>query len=282
MATIFDETMSSMRPEIQSLIRKAGIKSERIRIELSQKEFDMVFTPEAEEELKLNLGEKIELRIFFNVSSTSKQKESELAKKSSTKNAEKDAKKKDESLTEKGFRPRLQSKGFGLGAIETVRLQQKLMMDEIAKRKEETLKGTYDFLDGSRYIGELNEGIPCGKGTCHYINGNKFVGKITECSDNEKNTICPKINGSGVLYYSNKNKYVGEIKEDKAHGTGVIHFSNGSTYEGDVSNDQANGQGILYLMTGQAFDGEWKDDKFFGKSTIGSSPSTNGKACSVF
>lgn len=277
MVSIFDETMSSIRPEIQAVLRKTGIKSERIRIELSKKEFDLVFSQEVEEELSLNLGEKIELKIFFNMSSDNRKNETVLPKFDLPKNT----KKKNDSVTDRGFHPKLESKGFRHG-LEAVVSQQKQMMEEIAKRKEENLKRTHDFLDGSRYIGETKDDLPFGKGVCHYANGNKFVGKITQCLNDGKFSKTPRISGSGVLYYNNRNKYVGEIRDDVAYGSGVIHFSNGSTYEGEVSDDQANGQGILYLATGQCFDGQWIDDKFLGEDNFGESPTTNGKPCSVF
>lgn len=281
MATIFDETMSSMRPEIQNLLRNTGIKSERIRNELSKKDFESVFTQQVEDDLKLNIGEKIELKMFFNMGNGTDDQNTNFPKQDAPKFFEKETKKKDETLTDKSFRPRLESKGFGMGA-ERIRLQQQQIMEDISKKREEALKGTFDFYDGSRYIGEMRDGLPFGKGVCHYVNGNKFVGKVTQCLNNGMGLNNAKINGSGVLYYANRNKFVGDIKEDMASGTGVLHFSNSSTYEGEVSNDKANGKGVLYLMTGQSFDGEWRDDKFFGSDTIGGSPATNGKACTIF
>jgi hypothetical protein len=54
-------------------------------------------------------------------------------------------------------------------------------------------KGTYQYGDGSRWVGEFKDGTPEGQGTCTYVNGDKYVGRF------EKHA--PQ--GEGTMYYKN-------------------------------------------------------------------------------
>ena len=53
--------------------------------------------------------------------------------------------------------------------------------------------GTFTYNDGSRWVGEFEDGMPEGQGTCYYSNGDKYVGGWSEHSPH----------GEGVMHYVN-------------------------------------------------------------------------------
>jgi hypothetical protein len=58
-------------------------------------------------------------------------------------------------------------------------------------------QGYYDFPDGSRYIGEFNNGMPYGEGKCFYANGDRYEGGW--------NSNAP--NGEGIMYFTSGRVY---------------------------------------------------------------------------
>jgi hypothetical protein len=54
-------------------------------------------------------------------------------------------------------------------------------------------KGTYNYGDGSRWVGYFKDGVPEGQGTCYYANGDKFVGNFEKHAPH----------GEGIMYYKN-------------------------------------------------------------------------------
>ncbi|MCS6927902.1 MAG: caspase family protein [Saprospiraceae bacterium] len=54
--------------------------------------------------------------------------------------------------------------------------------------------GYYDYPDGSRWIGEFQNGVPHGKGICYYANGDRYEGHWAKGAPN----------GPGVLYSGNR------------------------------------------------------------------------------
>jgi len=83
--------------------------------------------------------------------------------------------------------------------------------------------------DGSKWIGEMNNGFPEGNGTCYYAGGDKYVGGWKEHAPH----------GDGIMYYSNGRvvgavwnygRYVKDIeppKEDFDNNTVTPEFSRG-------------------------------------------------------
>lgn len=68
-------------------------------------------------------------------------------------------------------------------------------------------KGVLTYTDGSRYVGEFEEGNPKGEGTCFYSNGDKYVGEWAQHSPH----------GEGIMYYAD-GRVLGAIWE---HGRPV-------------------------------------------------------------
>ena len=53
-------------------------------------------------------------------------------------------------------------------------------------------KGTFQYGDGSKWIGEFKDGVPEGQGTCQYANGDKYVGRFERHAPQ----------GEGTMYHS--------------------------------------------------------------------------------
>lgn len=54
-------------------------------------------------------------------------------------------------------------------------------------------KGTFQYGDGSKWIGEFKDGVPEGQGTCTYANGDKYIGRFERHAPQ----------GEGTMYHSN-------------------------------------------------------------------------------
>ncbi len=77
-------------------------------------------------------------------------------------------------------------------------------ISEVASSGNETLqdcnkiyckngKGTFQYGDGSKWVGEFKDGVPEGQGTCQYANGDKYVGRFERHAPQ----------GEGTMYHSN-------------------------------------------------------------------------------
>lgn len=89
--------------------------------------------------------------------------------------------------------------------------------------------GTFNWTDGSQYIGEFKDSDAHGKGTFTYPNGMR---------------------------------YIGEWKDSKKHGQFTLNFPDGSQYIGEFKDDEFNGQGILNFPDGTQSIVEWKEGEF--------------------
>ena len=86
-------------------------------------------------------------------------------------------------------------------------------MDEVDQDEYELLQGIdiATYPDGTKYVGEFNNGDRHGQGTSTFSWGEKYVGgyKI-----NQKH-------GYGTYTFSDGAKYVGQYRNNKKHGKGV-------------------------------------------------------------
>jgi hypothetical protein len=92
-------------------------------------------------------------------------------------------------------------------------------------------EGTLTFANGTRYLGEFNDGMP---------------------------------NGQGKLIYTNGARYEGQVRDGVPNGQGAYLYSNGMHYSGQFLNGLPNG-GTLTLPDGSQFAGEFKDGKWVQK-----------------
>ena len=127
-------------------------------------------------------------------------------------------------------------------------------------------KGTYYFSDGSKFVGELKDGMKNGNGVQTWGEGSESAGARYEgeFNDNMKH-------GKGVYYFPNGDKYEGEYKNDKVHGNGVLTRGKqsqwaGDKYEGEWREGSRNGWGNYSYAKGPSkyFDGELIEDSFNG------------------
>ena len=95
------------------------------------------------------------------------------------------------------------------------------------------------YNDGSKYIGQVVNGLREGKGICNWFNGDKYEG---DWKNNQRD-------GEGIYYYKREpfkgEKYIGYWKNNKREGKAIYHFNNGNKYEGDWKNDTIEGKGIF-------------------------------------
>ena len=88
----------------------------------------------------------------------------------------------------------------------------------------------YIMENGSRYVGEWEDGKKHGQGT--YTSGkgeregDKYVGDWKD----------GKRTGQGTYTWSNGNKYIGEWKDGKRTGQGTLTFPDGTKYVGEWKN----------------------------------------------
>jgi len=94
--------------------------------------------------------------------------------------------------------------------------------------------------NGSRYVGEWEDGKKHGQGTYTYPDGGKYEGEWKD----------GKENGQGTYTWSDGRKYVGECKDGKKHGKGTYTFSDGRKYVGEYKDDKKHGQGTFTYPDG--------------------------------
>jgi len=99
----------------------------------------------------------------------------------------------------------------------------------------------YCFVDGSRYIGEIRDGMPNGRGVKTDIWMDKE--RICKGTWSNGNMIYGTIIVNGIKYYE------GETFESKPFGKGIIYFK-GGRIEGNFNNDYDHGYCIIYNNDG--------------------------------
>jgi len=107
----------------------------------------------------------------------------------------------------------------------------------------------YIMENGSRYVGEWEDGKKHGQGTYTYSDGPKYVG---EYKDDKKH-------GQGTFIWSNGDKYVGEYKDGEENSQGTYTWSNGDKYVGEYKDGKKHGQGKFTYTDGGWYDGSWKE-----------------------
>ena len=129
----------------------------------------------------------------------------------------------------------------------------------------------YIMENGSRYVGEWEDGKKHGQGT--YTSGkgeregDKYVGEFKGGFKN----------GHGKYIWSDGDEYVGEFKDDKPNGQGTYTWSNGDKYVGEFKDGKKHGQGTWTSTDGEKYSGEWKDGKKYDQGTYTSQDGTKGK-----
>jgi serine/threonine protein kinase len=139
-------------------------------------------------------------------------------------------------------------------------------------------KYTYD--DGSKYTGQLKNGLPHGEGTRIWASGTIYVGEFKDSQRHGQGKLTlaaggeylgefedDRMHGQGTLTLADGYKYVGEFEDDKKHGQGTLTLSDGSEYVGEFKDGLFHGQGTLTLANGYKYVGEFEDDRPHGQGT---------------
>ena len=95
-------------------------------------------------------------------------------------------------------------------------------------RPDPVQRGTLNYSDGSRYVGEHRDGKRHGRGTYTWADGNR---------------------------------YEGEWQADKMHGQGTMTWHYGDRYEGEYRDGRRHGRGVYIWAGGRRFEGEWRNDE---------------------
>ncbi len=112
--------------------------------------------------------------------------------------------------------------------------------------------------EGSRYLGEFQDGLPSGKGQLVWENGSHYEGEF----------LAGKLHGEGILLAKNGDRYTGDFIEDKLEGQGIFSFINGSRYTGSFKGNEFYGHGILTKANGDEYVGEFRNNHFHGKGIL--------------
>ena len=142
-------------------------------------------------------------------------------------------------------------------------------------------KGVLEWSDGSRYEGDVKNGMRNGQGRYIFANGDvysggwkddKMHGKGIYRSKNgdmyEGDYMNGERTGQGIFTYADTMKYVGQFKKGLKDGFGTLTWADGSLYEGYWVEDNAHGRGKLTLAIGYVYDGEWADGQMNGEGVI--------------
>ncbi|TBU82745.1 peptidase C13 [Pseudomonas daroniae] len=111
--------------------------------------------------------------------------------------------------------------------------------------------------DGSRYHGNVVDGLLQGKGRLDYADGSWFIGHFL---DGQRH-------GAGEWHGANGEHYVGEFSAGSFDGQGTLKNADGSQYSGGFANGRFSGEGTLE-EAGQIYRGQFRDGRFHGLGTL--------------
>lgn len=165
-----------------------------------------------------------------------------------------------------------------------------------------TDENTITYLDGSVYVGGLDDYKKEGQGTLTYANGDVYTGLFADDRKNGYGTLTyiggdvyegnfenDLPSGAGKLTYADGSVYEGQFAAGRKNGSGVYTsgaasfegtyvndvkegygkqvFANGDVYEGNYKNDMRNGQGTYTFSNGETYTGGFKDNQLTGEGT---------------
>ena len=116
-------------------------------------------------------------------------------------------------------------------------------------------KGTYNWPDGDKYVGEWKDGMMHGQGTVTWPSGSKYAGEFKD--DN--------LHGKGTYTWPDGTKYVGQWNANNKHGQGTFTWADGEKYEGEFKDDNFHGKGTITKADGTVRGGYWENDEFIGE-----------------
>lgn len=156
-------------------------------------------------------------------------------------------------------RARTEANGFPQGVSASpspAEFDNSVVVPLSAKAQVYQASNLIDYLDGSRYDGQIMGGKRHGKGswTCA---GTTFDGLW--CFD--------VMHGQGTQTFPDGSTYKGNFREGKRDGSGVMVVvieGRKLVYEGQFKNDLRHGQGNMILADGRSWDGDWVEGRRHG------------------
>ncbi len=123
--------------------------------------------------------------------------------------------------------------------------------------KDDSGNTIIEFPGGSKYIGELKNGMAHGYGTMYFADGRRLTGTFEKGKPHGKNM---------TLTFPDGRKYTGDYSGGKRHGYGKMVFPDGKEYEGEWKNDLPQGEGTMTHPDGSIEKGTWVRGKMIDPS----------------
>ena len=141
--------------------------------------------------------------------------------------------------------------------------------------------------DGSKYAGEIKDGLPHGHGAWTSPIGSSYRGGWSKGVFHGQGTYTWRsgdcysgaymngvAEGKGKLALANGDIFEGSFAGGLPHGTGTWMYSDHNTYQGEFANGQAHGNGVFVAPgngdagTGYRYEGQYARDEPHGQGTI--------------
>jgi hypothetical protein len=119
-------------------------------------------------------------------------------------------------------------------------------------------EGTYQAVNGDRYVGEWNNGQKSGLGKYTTTSGFEYMGYWEDDAHH----------GGCAVTYTDGDWYAGNMREGKRHGQGTYRWENGDTYGGEWADGLKSGQGVYTWTDGRVFSGIYREGQRNGEGVL--------------
>lgn len=138
-------------------------------------------------------------------------------------------------------------------------------------------QGRLDYGDGSHYQGQFKDGQFNGQGIYTYADGSRYEGHFVKGLPSGEGHLSSsdfdyrgefrqgQYNGLGVLQWRSGDGFQGQFRRGEPHGQGVMTDADGNVFTGSFDNNQLNGLGSFKSADGDLYSGEFRDNQFHGK-----------------
>ncbi|MBX9764969.1 MAG: peptidase C13 [Pseudomonadaceae bacterium] len=138
-------------------------------------------------------------------------------------------------------------------------------------------QGRLDYGDGSHYQGQFKDGQFNGQGIYTYADGGRYEGHFVKGLPSGEGHLSSsdfdyrgefrqgQYNGLGVLQWRSGDGFQGQFRRGEPHGQGVMTDAEGNVFTGSFDNNQLNGLGSFKSADGDLYSGEFRDNQFHGK-----------------